>query len=209
MRWFEREMVKNDVCGKEMSEGNDLVVKTGEVCVVLLVVSSPTILARSAHTALLAYPLLQSEACLSLSNTNTYCYVSSIAGGASHAPDIYLYSLPRGIRFPDSVQPSCGACEKDLLGVFGGSLGSSASSKPNTDSLLNLDDTSSIIGLKLTYADAVQTVQRTCGQNFVQTAQASSSGFDANGAAGSFLARRRRMEGLVVGASVVVFWGLW
>ncbi|KAK7453241.1 hypothetical protein VKT23_011917 [Stygiomarasmius scandens] len=190
MRWFEREMVKDDVCGKEMSERNDLVVKT--------------------RGALLAYPLLQSAACLSLSNTNTYCYVSSIAGGASHASDIYLYSLPLGIRFPDSAQPSCGACEKDLLGVFGGSLGSSASSKPNTDSLLNLDDTSSIIGLKSTYADAVQTVQRTCGQNFVQTAQASSSGVDANGVAESLLSPRRRVERLVVGALMggVVQW-LW
>ncbi|KAK7453252.1 hypothetical protein VKT23_011928 [Stygiomarasmius scandens] len=83
----------------------------------------------STHTALLAYPLLQSAACLSLSNTNTYCYVSSIAGGASHASDIYLYSLPLGIRFPDSGQLSSGAYEKDMLGVFGGSLGSSASSK--------------------------------------------------------------------------------
>ncbi|KAK7453285.1 hypothetical protein VKT23_011960 [Stygiomarasmius scandens] len=84
MRWFEREMAKDDVCGKEMSERNDLVVKT--------------------RGALLAYPLLHSAACLSLSNTNTYSYVSSIAGSASHASDIYLYSLTLAIRFPDSAQ---------------------------------------------------------------------------------------------------------
>ncbi|KAK7453273.1 hypothetical protein VKT23_011949 [Stygiomarasmius scandens] len=137
MRRFEREMVKDDFCGKEMSERDDSVVKTR---------------------------------------------------------DINLYSLPPSIHFPDSAQPSCGVCEKDLLGVFGGSLGSSASSQPNTDSLLNLGDTSSIIGLKSTYADAVQTVQRTCGQNLVQTAQASSSGVDANVAAGLFLSPRTRMR---------------
>ncbi|KAK7453271.1 hypothetical protein VKT23_011947 [Stygiomarasmius scandens] len=85
------------------------------------------------------------------------------AGGASHASDINLYSLPPGIHFPDSAQPSSRAYEKDLLGVFGDSLGSSCPQTSNTDSLLNLDDTSSIIGLKSTYADAVQTVQRTCG----------------------------------------------
>ncbi|KAF5372504.1 hypothetical protein D9758_005250 [Tetrapyrgos nigripes] len=73
---------------KEWGERNEIVVQT--------------------RVALLAYPLL-STSCLPLSNANMYCDVSSIAQGAAAASDIYLYSLPLGVGFPDSAKPSCGA----------------------------------------------------------------------------------------------------
>ncbi|KAK7453262.1 hypothetical protein VKT23_011938 [Stygiomarasmius scandens] len=57
------------------------------------------------------------------------------------------------------------------------------------------------MGLKSTYSDAVQAVQRTCGQNFVQIAQASSSG--VNDATRSLLSPRS-MGGLALG----VLWGM-
>ncbi|THU95232.1 hypothetical protein K435DRAFT_897708 [Dendrothele bispora CBS 962.96] len=171
MRWFEREMVQDGVCGKEMEERNELVVRT--------------------RAALLAYPILQTAACLPLSTTNTYCYVSSINAGASGASDIYLYSLPLGINFPSSAQASCGACEKNLLTVFG-------------NAVLDTDDTSSVIGLKGTYDDAVNVIEGKCGQGFVQAAQGlhSSSAAPVVGLQGK--KSGSAMWGVLVGVVVVL-----
>jgi hypothetical protein len=98
LRQWAEEMVNehnNGACQQEWDERNEAVVRS--------------------RAALLSYPLLLSTSCLALSNTNIY--FSSIAQAAS---DIYLYSLPLGVNFPKTARPSCGACEKDLLGAFAG-----------------------------------------------------------------------------------------
>ncbi|THU78333.1 hypothetical protein K435DRAFT_845817, partial [Dendrothele bispora CBS 962.96] len=108
---------------------------------------------------------------------NTYCYVSSISSGT--AADVFLYSLPLGDQFPNSsaIKVSCSACEKDLLGVFGTAFneGTTSSTPPSSDPILNRDDTTEIIGLKSTYQNALNIVENTCGAGFVQAAQGSHS----------------------------------
>ncbi|KAF5365428.1 hypothetical protein D9758_010850 [Tetrapyrgos nigripes] len=148
-----------DNCQKEWGERNEIVVQT--------------------RIALLAYPVFLSTSCLPLSNTNTYCYVSSIAQGATAASDIYLYSLPLGAGYPDSAKPSCGACERDLLGAYEGwlnSTGSSSGSSGASDPTFNPSDTSPSIGLKKTYADAVRVVEGVCGEGFVTNSTGTGSG---------------------------------
>ncbi|KAF5343163.1 hypothetical protein D9758_017054 [Tetrapyrgos nigripes] len=180
-------------CGQEWDERNEIVVQT--------------------RVALLAYPLLLSTSCLPLSNTNTYCYVSSIAQGPSSVSDIYLYSLPLGIPFPDSAKPSCGPCERDLLGSFGSWLNStsfsttSSATTSDTDPTLDPDDTSPAVGLKKTYADAVQVVEGVCGEGFVTSGSTAGGsgpvGSHASGARGMSV-RGRGVLGLMLVAVGVV-----
>ncbi|KAF5347666.1 hypothetical protein D9758_014872 [Tetrapyrgos nigripes] len=82
----------------------------------------------------------------------------------------YKHILLR-VPFPDSVKPSCGACERDLLGSFGiwldstsfSTTSSTTSTVTDADPTLDSGDTSPAVGLKKTYADTVEVVEGVCG----------------------------------------------
>jgi hypothetical protein len=95
------------------------------------------------------FEILHTAGCLSDPNLHTYCYLS--AALSSNPFDLFVYSLPLGIRIPKSSTTSCSACSKSVLSIYADALRSGASGTST---------------LKTTFYDGLAKCQSGCGTDF-------------------------------------------
>jgi hypothetical protein len=137
-------------------------------------------LATSTLTALLAYPLLRSAACLTSPATDAYCYLSAVRGKSPQ--DAFAFGVPLGEPLPAKQPPSCGACTKSLMAAYAGALGAlGATPTPDAGVTGGTNATSgaasaAAVGrydaLRAVYPAAADVVSGVCGAEFVQNAAA-------------------------------------
>ncbi|KAF9269896.1 hypothetical protein L218DRAFT_952093 [Marasmius fiardii PR-910] len=130
-------------CAKELSEGNQRVMNV--------------------LGALQSYPLYHRLGCLTDPASNTYCYVSAVRN--TNPADVYLYGLGLGTQFPDmgKANPTCSACSRQILGIYGGAAANGTGSDKALLGKMALDD------LEATYPPAARIWANACGDTFAQT----------------------------------------
>jgi len=126
MAWFASDLL--DACSREKSEDNQTVLQ--------------------ALASLQTYSLMRDVAFLSNQTTSVYCYVE--AASISNPADLYIYSLPFGMRLPNHTTPTCSGCSQSVLTLFGAQAN-------QTD------------GLKQTYNTALDLISSKCGASFVHS----------------------------------------
>lgn len=140
MVWFSESLRQE--CATDLKDGNQL--------------ASETLM------ALEAYVPMREVGCQVDPTTNTYCFVN--AAKDSNPSNLYYYSLPLGISLPATVDPSCNACLKSLMGTFSSTI--KAGGK--------------YAGLLKTYENAAELTLGKCGVGFALTGLAQGSGAGAS-----------------------------
>ncbi|KAL4066996.1 hypothetical protein V8B97DRAFT_1874238 [Scleroderma yunnanense] len=113
-------------------------------------------MAMDTLVALQAFNLMRNASCQVDPDTNTYCYVESVAD-----PDpssYWFYLLPLGETLVKITSNACNQCTKGLMAMYADALSSSTP----------------LSGLQQTYENAAKSLNNACGSNFA-TASVSSA----------------------------------
>ncbi|KAK2461305.1 hypothetical protein APHAL10511_006832 [Amanita phalloides] len=111
-----------------------------------------TPIATDTLTGLRAYSLMYDAACHVDPATNSYCYVEAVQN--SNPSDLYIYQLPLNIMFPNSANPTCSPCSKDIMNLYIAAL-------QNPTLALDLN------ALVATYNSGARALDTQCGSSFV------------------------------------------
>ena len=104
-----------------------------------------------AHQGFLAYEAVYQATCQKSPDLSSYCFTDAVTN-ASSPTSSYIYFLPLGLDLPAGTAPTCNECLATTMNDYATFAGNGT------------------LPLSSVYANAVQTIDQTCGPNFV-TAQ--------------------------------------